>query len=200
MATPPRRSFRLSASHIPNVISGLRIAAFPLLLALVWFEQREAFSWVLAMALLSDILDGAIARHFGYASELGSLLDSLADLLTFIAAACGIWRFHAATLASHRVAFWLLIALWIGGALVGYLRYGRLASFHTVLSRIAAYALGIFVVVLFLWDFVPWLCYAAVSIAIVSHVEEFILMAVLPSWSPNARGLYWVMKKHPGSK
>ena len=54
--------------HIPNVISGLRIAAFPLLLALVWFKQREAFSWVLAVALLSDILDGAIARHF-YASN-----------------------------------------------------------------------------------------------------------------------------------
>jgi phosphatidylglycerophosphate synthase len=200
MAAPEGHSFRLSASHIPNVISGLRIAAFPLLLALVGFEQRPAFSWLLATALLSDILDGAIARHFGYVSKLGSLLDSVADLLTFIAAACGIWRFPAAVLASHRIAFWLLVGFWIGGALAGYLRYGRLASFHTVLSRIAAYVLGIFVVVLFLWGFVPWLCYAAVSVGVISHIEEFILMALLPAWTPNARGLYWVMKRHRGSR
>jgi hypothetical protein len=189
----------MSPSHIPNIISGLRILAFPLLLALLWLDQRVAFSWVLVIALLSDILDGAIARHFGYVSQLGSLLDSVADLLTFIAAACGIWRFQPTALANHRVAFWLLVILWIGGSLVGYLRYGRMASFHTLLARITAYVIGSFVVVLFVWGFVPWLLWAAVSLSVVSHIEEFILMAVLPSWTPNARGLYWVMKKRAAS-
>jgi phosphatidylglycerophosphate synthase len=185
----------VSPSQIPNIISGLRIAAFPLLLACAWLQQRDAFSWLLVIALLSDILDGAIARRFNYVSQLGSLLDSVADLLTFIAAACGIWRFHPAALADHSVAFWLLVVLWIGGSLAGYLRYGRMASFHTLLARITAYVIGSFVIVLFLWGFVPWLLWAAVSLSIASHVEEFILMAILPTWTPNARGLYWVMKK-----
>ena len=189
----------LSLSHIPNIISGLRILAFPALLLLVWLEQREAFSWLLTAALISDILDGAIARYFGYVSKLGSLLDSVADLLTFIAAACGIWRFQPEALAAHSIAFWLLVVLWIGGSLLGYLRYGRMASFHTVLARIAAYGIGSFVVVLFLWGFLPWLFWAAVSLSVVSHLEEFILMAVLPTWTPNARGLYWVMKKRAAS-
>jgi phosphatidylglycerophosphate synthase len=189
----------VSPSQIPNLISGLRIALFPLLLACAWLQHREAFAWILVIALISDILDGAIARHFGYVSQLGSLLDSVADLLTFIAAACGIWRFHPAVLANHSLAFWLLVILWIGGSLGGYLRYGRMASFHTLLGRITAYVIGGFVIVLFFWGFAPWLLWAAVGLSVVSHIEEFILMAVLPSWTPNARGLYWVMRKRAGS-
>jgi len=189
----------ISASQIPNIISALRIAAFPVLLAFVWLGQRDAFSWLLAAALVSDILDGAIARYFGFVSKLGSLLDSTADLLTFIAAAGGIWRFHPEILAGHPVAFWLMVVLWTGGSLLGYMRYGRMASFHTLLARITAYVIGGFVVVLFLRGFLAWLFWGAVTLSVVSHVEEFILIAILPTWTPNARGLYWAMKKRGGS-
>ena len=189
----------ISPSHIPNIISGLRILASPALVVLIWLGWQNPFAWLLAAALISDILDGAIARHFGYVSEFGSLLDSIADLLIFIVAAIGIWRFHPKLVADHFFAFLLVVTLWIGGSLIGYLRYGRMASFHTQLSRITAYGIGAFVAVLFLWGFYSWLMRVAVALCVVSHVEEFILMALLPHWTPNARGLYWVLRKRAAS-
>ncbi len=185
----------IKPAHIPNIISATRVAAAPALAALAYAGQREGFAWLLAAALVSDIVDGAIARHFGFVSKLGSLLDSTADILIFAVAAYGIWCFHPDMVAQHRLAFVLVVLLWLGGSVAGFLRYGRLASFHTLLARITAYVIGGFLAVLFLWGFLAWLFWAAVGLVVVSQVEEFVLMALLPNWTPNVGGLYWVLRR-----
>ncbi len=185
----------LSASHIPNIISALRLAATPVLVALAYFGQREAFAWLLVAALLSDILDGAIARYFGFTSELGARLDSMADLLLFGVAAYGIWVFHPHVVSDNAGIFFLVVGLWIGGSLAGFLRYGRMASFHTFLSRATAYALGGFIAVLFLWGFNAWLFWTGVCLAVASQLEEFFLLAMLREWTPNVGGLYWLLRR-----
>ena len=189
----------LSASNIPNAISALRILAAPALLALIWLGHQNSFAWLLAAALTSDALDGAIARRFGFVSELGSVLDSVADLLIFIVTALGVWRFHPELVADHSSAFALIVCLWIGGSVIGFFRYGRMASFHTLLSRVTTYVIVTFLGVLFLWGFQPWLLWTAVGLCVISHLEEFTLMALLPTWTPNARGLYWVLRKRAPS-
>lgn len=185
----------LSASHIPNIISALRLAATPVLVALAYLGQREAFAWLLVAALLSDIIDGAIARYFGFTSELGARLDSMADLLLFGVAAYGIWVFHPQVVSNHAGVFLLVVALWLGGSLAGFLRYGRMASFHTFLSRATAYALGGFIAVLFLWGFNSWLFWVGVGLAVAAQIEEFILLALLPVWTPNVGGLYRLLRE-----
>lgn len=185
----------IDRAQIPNLISAARLAAAPVLAALAYLAMREAYAWLLAAALVSDIVDGAIARHFGFVSKLGSLLDSTADILTFVVAAYGIWCFHPDMVAQHRVVFWLVVSLWIAGSIAGFLRYGRLASFHTLLARVAAYVIGGFLAVLFLWGFQAWLFWMAVTLAVVSQIEEFLLMILLPTWTPNVGGLYWVLKR-----
>lgn len=185
----------LSASHIPNIISALRLAATPVLVALAYLGQRETFAWLLVAALLSDIVDGAIARYFGFTSELGARLDSMADLLLFGVAAYGIWVFHAQVVRDNSGVFLLVVGLWIGGSLAGFLRYGRMASFHTFLSRASAYAMGGFIAILFLWGFNAWLFWAGVCLVVASQIEELVLLALLPDWTPNVGGLYWLLRK-----
>ncbi|MGA9993336.1 MAG: hypothetical protein WBP86_13505, partial [Thiobacillaceae bacterium] len=102
--------------------------------------------------------------------------------------------------SAHSSVFLLVIALWLGGSLAGFLRYGRMASFHTFLSRATAYALGGFIAVLFLWGFNASLFWAGVFLAVASQLEEFILLAMLPEWTPNVGGLYWLLRqraRHP---
>jgi phosphatidylglycerophosphate synthase len=185
----------LSASHIPNIISGLRILSAPFLFALVYFGEREVFAWLLAAALISDIVDGVIARSFGFASELGAHLDSVGDILVFVAAAYGIVCFHPEVVSANRFAFVFVTVLWLGTNLTGLWRYGRLASFHTYLSRIAAYGVGGFLGVLFLWGLNIWLFWIAFFLITASTVEVLVLLFLLPAWTPNVRGLYWVARK-----
>lgn len=166
-----------------------------MLVALAYTGRVEPYQWLLLAALLSDILDGLIARGLGLTSPLGALLDSLADSLLMIAAGYGVWVFHQAFLHEHALAVTLVLGLWLAELLASLWRYGKLSSFHLYSVRAGAYALGIFIMVLFIWGFNPWVFQAAVVTNVVGHLEEFALLWLLPEWTPNVRGIFWVLRR-----
>ena len=74
--------------HIPNVLTILRFFLIPFIIYyLVKDEYIYAFI-LLALSGLTDVLDGAIARKFNLITNLGKLLDPLADKLTQISILC----------------------------------------------------------------------------------------------------------------
>jgi CDP-diacylglycerol--glycerol-3-phosphate 3-phosphatidyltransferase len=180
---------------VPNLITGARLACVPLLLWLALSGQERAFGIVLVAALLSDILDGLVARLCKATSALGARLDSLADALLFPVAATGAWIFHAQDLRPHAGLVVAVVALALAEYGAALWRYGRLSSFHTYLSRAAAYALGIFIGGLFMFGFVPWLMWLAAGLAIAANLEEFALLWRLPRWRSDVRGLWWVLRR-----
>ena len=181
--------------HLPNALSIARIVATPVLAVLAAAGNETAFTWILVPALLSDIADGLIARVFHLQSRLGALLDSIADTLLLFTALYGIWVFHPEVVQQYAVAGALLIGAWLLENLVALVRYRRLSSFHTYLSKVAGYLLGIFVGVMFVFGFQPWLLYAAVGASVLGNLEELVLLAILPEWRSDVRGLAWVLRE-----
>lgn len=71
--------------HLPNLITGLRIL---LVWPVYWLISTTEFKLALllvAVAGISDAVDGFLAKHFGWESRLGGLLDPLADKLLLLA-------------------------------------------------------------------------------------------------------------------
>lgn len=69
---------------IPNLISILRIF---LSIPVVWMLLQHNFGIALilfALAGVSDGLDGYLAKHYGWQSRLGGLLDPLADKILLV--------------------------------------------------------------------------------------------------------------------
>jgi cardiolipin synthase len=67
--------------HIPNILSTARILASPYVCWLLW--QREfapALLWMAAIGA-TDWFDGYLARHLKAQSQLGAMLDPIADKL-----------------------------------------------------------------------------------------------------------------------
>ena len=178
--------------QIPNAISGARLLATPVLLGAVVLGRRPLFTWLLLACLLSDILDGVIARVFRLRSALGALLDSTADMFVLLITGAGVFVFERAFLKAHGGIVAALVALYFAEAALALLRYGRISSFHTILTRVAAYAQGIFVMSLFLWGYHGWLFYAMAVLTAAALSEEIALLYVLPHWKSDVRGLYWV--------
>ena len=150
--------------------------------------NESGFTWVLVPALLSDIADGLVARLFHLQSRLGALLDSIADTLLLFASVYGIWVFHPDVVAHHcwrprRVSVsgcWRTSrpgALWPPVELPHLPVEGR------------RLLLGIFVGVLFVFGFQPWLLHAAVGVSVLGNLEELVLLALLPEWRCRCRGL-----------
>lgn len=76
---------------LPNFITIVRLACLPVFLWLLFGqEDRAAAAWLLAALGITDWIDGYLARHLGQTSELGKILDPVADRLLFFVGAGGI--------------------------------------------------------------------------------------------------------------
>jgi len=78
---------------IPNIITLGRILLVPIVVWAIASNQMEIAFAVFVIAGVSDGVDGFLAKRFNMASELGAMLDPLADkaLLVSIYVALGIW-------------------------------------------------------------------------------------------------------------
>ncbi|MBT8406656.1 MAG: CDP-diacylglycerol--glycerol-3-phosphate 3-phosphatidyltransferase [Deltaproteobacteria bacterium] len=77
-----------SIFNLPNTLSLFRIGCIPLLVILLFFPQTTSFlaALVFALASISDLLDGFVARRHQLVTTFGQFLDPLADKLIVSAA------------------------------------------------------------------------------------------------------------------
>ena len=155
-----------------NIITGIRIVISALLLFCPAFSP--AFFLLYTAAGASDMIDGAVARKTGTASEFGSRLDTIADIV--FAAVCLI-----KLLPVLDVPFWLYI--WIAiiafiklaNISAGYISRKELVAVHSVINKTAGCLLFLFPLTL---TFVDLRYGAAVicAVATIAAVHEGYLM------------------------
>lgn len=88
--------------NVPNLLTAARIVVVPVLVVAVFWAPGEASMWAASIfiaAALTDILDGHLARTRNLVTDLGKLLDPLADKLLVGAALLSL-------VAVGRVAAW----------------------------------------------------------------------------------------------
>ena len=127
--------------HIANIITSSRIIfSLPLLfipLSSVWFTILYLFCG------LTDMIDGTIARKTNSASQLGSKLDTVADLLFVMASFIKI-------LPAIRLSLWLWIwcgaiaTLKLSNLVWGYVSKKQFISFHTTMNKTTGLLLFLF--------------------------------------------------------
>ncbi len=83
----------MNIANIPNIITLARIMLVPIVVWAIASNQMEIAFAVFIVAGVSDAVDGFLAKRFNMTSDLGALLDPLADkaLLVSIYIALGIW-------------------------------------------------------------------------------------------------------------
>src|SRR5450631_2738362 len=93
--------------NLPNILTMARIAAIPLLAALLMSPSQPAGFWaaaVFALAAVTDWLDGYLARRMGIVTIFGKFLDPIADKLIVMAALIMILPFN-------RVPGWMVLVI-----------------------------------------------------------------------------------------
>ena len=79
--------------HIPNTLSAIRLIMVGIFAYFFQQENYLAAVLVYGAAFLTDILDGYLARHFHWITNLGKILDPLADKLMLLCALfCFYWE------------------------------------------------------------------------------------------------------------
>jgi CDP-diacylglycerol--glycerol-3-phosphate 3-phosphatidyltransferase len=181
--------------HVPNALSLTRILCAPVLVLMAVMGEQSLYTWVLVPALLTDAADGWIARGLGLQSRLGARLDSLGDSLIWCAGLAGLLAFQRDVLAANRWLIGAIVAAWMLENVLAWLRYRRLSSFHTVLSKIAGVLLSVYIGVLFLFGHWGWLLWLATSFSLLASAEEIWLLKLLPAWRADVKGVWWLRQE-----
>lgn len=129
----------MTLRHLPNAITCLRLAMAPLLLWLLWSRHFQAALAVALVAGASDLLDGFLAKRFGWQSRLGSLLDPIADKLMLGLAMVGLWL--VAVVPAWLVALVLVRdAVIVAGAMAWWRVGGPFDGKPTILGKLSTLA------------------------------------------------------------
>lgn len=184
---------------IVTVITFWRIAAFPILIALICLKQLPLFGWLLGLCYLTDAIDGFLARRFGVTSRSGAEWDSLGDDLTVAASVIGMFVFRWDFVIHLQLFIFVLAALFLLHTLCAMGRYGRLTSFHTRLAKISAVAQAVFFLTLFFFASPPYIIfYAAATLTSLDLLEEIAMILTLDEWESDIPG--WFDLRRRGRK
>ena len=103
---PDREEERASTRilSIPNVLSFVRLATVPVFIWLFVSDQKNLAVAIYAAGAWTDFFDGYLARRLNQVTELGKLLDPLADRIFIVALA-------VALVATEALPLWLALGI-----------------------------------------------------------------------------------------
>jgi CDP-diacylglycerol--glycerol-3-phosphate 3-phosphatidyltransferase len=108
--------------NLPNVITLVRISFTPVIALLPfiagYWPKLVAFVIFLAAAI-SDVFDGYLARSRNQITDLGKLLDPIADKLLLFATLIPIYFISRSRADDYGIPFWGSIPLWVCLLLIG---------------------------------------------------------------------------------
>lgn len=181
--------------NVPNAISFYRLIMFPVILALAIAGNEKWFVILICISLVSDILDGAIARFFNVQTRFGAGLDNLADIGTYILALYGLFRFRWEPVEPHAWFLYLFLAVFVLSYIVSFARFQKIPGLHLYGGVSAGYVQGLFFFVLFVWGFIPWFYYFAIGWGIIAYIDKILVLLYTDEIRSGLKGYYWVVKE-----
>lgn len=181
--------------NIPNLLSAYRLLSFPVLVWMIFTGNDAVFILLLSISLVTDILDGLIARLFRLQTEFGAKLDSAADITTYIAAFTGMIVLKWDFVASKDWEFISLLAMWVLPYLICFIRFKRTPHFHLYSTKIAGYLQGIFIFTFFNWGNADWFFWTMWSVSMLAFAEELVAVSFVPELRSNAKGIFFMLRE-----
>jgi len=163
--------------YLPNLISILRILLVPVLLYLAFSQQPTNFIIVLILTVLTDALDGFLARQLKAVSELGAQLDSWGDFLVYISMAIGAWLLWPDILIREQLYVIIVITSFILPVLVGLIKFKIWTSYHTLSAKVAV-VVSIIAYVLLFTQLLKWPIILAAIFSLYAAIEQILITLI----------------------
>ena len=186
--------YEQSRLNLPNLLTGFRFLAAPILLWLAWNGRGVAFMILLAIAFLTDVLDGLVARWTHQVSEFGARLDSWADIVNYLTISVGCWWLWPEIVKRESLYVIFIIVSFLSPPIVGFCKFGQLTSYHTWAVKLAAASMGLTLYVLFLGG-PAWPFRTAAMICLLAAIEEIAITLYLSEPKSNVRSIWDLLSR-----
>ena len=179
---------------IPNILSFLRLGLVPVLIGLALVKAGQLFLWVLAFSLLSDVLDGYLARKLNQVSELGAKLDSWGDVLTYASMIFGLFSIWPSIFADQAPFLFAAMLSFTVPVAVALRKFGGYPSYHTWGAKIAAVLIAPAYYVLILYGYDDFFR-LVILFHILVAIEEMIITIILKQRRSNVRSVLSLLRE-----
>lgn len=178
MATPSTPVARPSNWNLPNLITVVRILLAPLFIWMLLADagQDGALRWWAAalfiVAIATDGIDGAIARRHNLVTDLGKILDPIADkVLTGSALVClsilgELWWWVTIVILVREIGITVFRFVMLRDRVIPASRGGKL---KTLLQSVAI-SLALLPLWLVVGDWIYWVNWTAMALALILTV------------------------------
>lgn len=172
---------------VPNIITSFRIVGAAVLLAVPPFSRTYFLLYTLCG--ISDVADGTLARRLKISSELGAVLDSIADILfyssllirlvpyLFVRVSPVVWYLVAAVVAIRLAAY-----------IVAALKFKRFSSCHTYGNKTTGASVFFTPYLLMLLNNTA-VCIAVCAVGALSSAEELLIHIKSKTYNQNIKSI-----------
>lgn len=166
------RSRLTPADHL----SLTRLLMVPVLWAFALLGLPVYLGLGLAVAGLTDVLDGPVARWTGQRSRYGGQLDSVADILLMASIFWWLVLLRPGFFEVNAVPLVIWAVVGSAAVVVTLVKFGRMGNLHLYSAKIAGVLGHLFAVWIFVFDsYSPWFFGAAIGMAILASTETLLV-------------------------
>ena len=169
---------------IPWSLVGVRLLLAPVA---VWIASAGLPRWIwllqAAIAALSDLYDGKLARRWGTVSARLRQADSIVDTVYALGVGASIYVAERAIWAEHAWAIVLVVGLEAARYPLDWVRFGRGASYHSIATRVFGFSLLPAIGLIMGFGYAGPVLWTALALGVVCELEGMAISLVLPRWT-----------------
>ncbi len=186
--------------NIPKMMILFRVILVPIFLILTYFLGQSAAPILLILmylGLISDILDGVIARKNNISTAALRRMDSQADMLFWLSLGICTYWLYPELIRENRNSVIAILAMEAACYLISIFRFGKETCTHAFLSKM--WGLSLLAAFTALLGFnhagVPFAI--AIGLGLISHIDRILITILLPVWEHDIPSAYhaWMRRK-----
>ena len=155
-------------------------------------DPSIAGAWMGAMiaaGFVSDVYDGVLARQWGNASSALRIADSGVDIIFYLGVLAALVERHWPAIHPRLGLLAVVMALETINVLVSFIKFRRMASYHSYAAKFWGFLLAAATVTLLTLDHGEWLLTLALAWGIASELEVLAMSLLLPEWTHDVKTL-----------
>jgi CDP-diacylglycerol--glycerol-3-phosphate 3-phosphatidyltransferase len=186
--------------NIPISLILFRLVLAPIILALAYFigeSSKTTIVILMYLGLVSDILDGIIARKQNISSEKLRRMDSQTDMIFWLSIGFATWMLYPKLISDNTIVIWTILGMEVACYIISYIKFKKQPCTHSFLSKIWGLTLLVAFTSLIGFNYAGILFAMAIIMGLISQLDIILITLILPKWThdiPSAYHAYLIRK------
>jgi CDP-diacylglycerol--glycerol-3-phosphate 3-phosphatidyltransferase len=179
--------------NIPVSLILFRVLLAPLIIALAYFigeSSKITIVILMYLGLLSDILDGIIARKQNISSAKLRRLDSQTDMIFWLSIGFATWILFPNLISENAIVIWIIVAMEITCYIISLVKFKKQPCAHAFLSKLWGISLLIAFTALIGFNHAGIPFALAMIIGLISQLDVILITLILPKWTHDIPSAY----------